>query len=113
MANLWIDFAGWPRFVLPSMQVLLPLMAVVWHLTGKLSRAEFSLKEPEPYFWNGQRITTLVIFLLTGLAWIFGGGIGPRLGIATSFDTVVAVLAVLALVGSRVAGCKHTEAGTE
>lgn len=112
-AKLGIDFVGWLRFGIPSMLVLLPLMALVLHLTCKPARANFALPERKDFQWSGRRITTLVIFLLTGLAWIFGGVLAPRLGIANSFDTVVALLAVLVLVGTRVAGWKEIEAGTE
>lgn len=112
-AKLGIDFVAWLRFGIPSMLVLLPLMAVVLHLTCKPARGDFALPERQAFQWGGRRITTLVIFLLTGTAWIFGGVIAPRLGIANSFDTVVALLAVLALVGTRVAGWKEIEAGTE
>ncbi len=112
-AKLGIDFVGWLRFGIPSMLVLLPLMVVVLHVTCKPARADFALPERRDFDWHGQRITTLVIFLLTGLAWIFGGLLAPRLGIANSFDTVVALLAVLALVSTRVAGWKDIEAGTE
>ena len=112
-AKLGIDFVGWLRFGIPAMLVLLPLMAVVLHLTCKPARADFALPERRDFDWHGRRIITLVIFLLTGLAWIFGGWLAPRLGIANSFDTVVALLAVLALVATRVAGWKDIEAGTE
>ena len=112
-AKLGIDFVGWLRFGIPSMLVLLPLMAVVLHVTCKPARADFALSERRDFDWHGRRVTMLVIFLLTGLAWIFGGLLAPQLGIANSFDTVVALLAVLALVGSRVAGWKDIEAGTE
>lgn len=112
-AKLGIDFVGWLRFGIPAMLVLLPLMAVVLHLTCKPGSGNFALPEKRDFDWHGGRITTLVIFLLTGLAWIFGGWLAPRLGIANSFDTVVALIAVLALVGTRVAGWKDIEAGTE
>jgi sodium-dependent dicarboxylate transporter 2/3/5 len=110
---LGIDFVGWLRFGVPAVLVLLPLMAVVLHLACKPVCTDFALPERRGFDWHGRRITTLVIFLLTGLAWVFGGWIAPRLGIANSFDTVVALLAVLALVGTRVAGWKEIEAGTE
>jgi sodium-dependent dicarboxylate transporter 2/3/5 len=112
-AKLGIDFVGWLRFGIPSMLVLLPLMAVVLHVTCKPARADFALSERRDFEWHGRRVTMLVIFLLTGLAWIFGGLLAPQLGIANSFDTVVALLAVLALVSTRVAGWKDIEAGTE
>jgi sodium-dependent dicarboxylate transporter 2/3/5 len=111
--KLKIDFVGWLRFGIPTMLVLLPLMAVVLHLTCKPAPYDFEMPQRKDFPWNGRRITALVIFLLTGFAWIFGGVLAPRLGIANSFDTVVALLAVLALVGTRVAGWKEIEVGTE
>lgn len=112
-AKLGIDFVGWLRFGIPSVLVLLPLMAVVLHVTCKPACTDFALPEQRDFRWHGRRITTLGIFLLTGLAWVFGGMLAPRLGIASSFDTVVALMAVLALVATRVAGWKDIEAGTE
>jgi sodium-dependent dicarboxylate transporter 2/3/5 len=112
-AKLGIDFIGWLRFGIPTVLVLLPLMVLVLRVSCRPSHADFALPDRQPFDWNHRRVTTLLIFLLTGLAWIFGGMLAPRLGIANSFDTVVALLAVFALVGARVADWKQIEAGTE
>jgi sodium-dependent dicarboxylate transporter 2/3/5 len=112
-AKLGIDFLGWLRFGIPTVLVLLPLMVVVLRVSCRPTGADFALPERQAFDWTSPRITTLVIFVLTGLAWIFGGMLAPRFGIANSFDTVVALLAVLALVVARVAAWKQIEAGTE
>jgi sodium-dependent dicarboxylate transporter 2/3/5 len=112
-AKLGIDFLGWLRFGIPSVLVLLPLMVWVLRVSCRPVAADFELSERQAFKWSSPRVITLVIFGLTGLAWIFGGMLAPRLGIANSFDTVVALLAVLALMVARVASWKQIEAGTE
>jgi sodium-dependent dicarboxylate transporter 2/3/5 len=112
-AKLQIGFVEWLRFGLPSMLLLLPLMVVVLRLSCRPQASAF----PRPKFmlfeWSRSRVVTLVIFASAGLCWIFGGLIAPRLGIANSFDTLVALLVVVALVVTRAVSWKQVEAGTE
>jgi len=112
-AKLGIDFVGWLRFGLPAMLVLLPLMVVTLYLCCKPSKPAMQMPKFNLHSWDTKSVVTLVIFVLTGLCWIFGGLIAPRLGIAHSFDTLVALAAVLALAATRVVTWKQIEAGTE
>jgi sodium-dependent dicarboxylate transporter 2/3/5 len=111
--KLGIDFVGWLRFGVPSMLLLLPLMAVVLHVACKPAAAVFAMPERSSFAWNRQRIATLVIFAMTGFCWIFGSVLAPWLGVTNSFDTLVALLMVMALVVTKVVGWKAIEAGTE
>jgi sodium-dependent dicarboxylate transporter 2/3/5 len=111
--KLGIGFVEWLRFGIPAVLVLMPAMLLVLHVTCTPTRGRFTLPEVADFVWTPRRCGTLAIFLLTGLAWICGGLLGPRLGIAGSFDTVVALLAVLALVACRAATWREIEAGTE
>lgn len=111
--KLGIGFVEWLRFGIPAVLVLMPAMLLVLHVTCAPKSARFSLPEMAEFEWTPQRRGTLVIFLLTGVAWVAGGSLGPWLGVAGSFDTVVALLAVLALVVCRAATWRQIEAGTE
>jgi sodium-dependent dicarboxylate transporter 2/3/5 len=111
--KLGISFTGWLRFGMPAVLVLLPLMALVLKFACKPVRTTFSLPERRRLDWTAGRRITLAIFAATGLCWICGGWLAPRLGIAHSFDTLVALAAVFALVATRVVTWKQIEAGTE
>ena len=112
-AALKIDFFEWLRFGVPSLLVLMPLMVVVLHFSCRPRNISFAPPERSAFGWSGPRIATIVIFILAGLSWIFGGLLGPWLGVANSFDTLVALLAVASLVICRVVGWKEIERGTE
>jgi sodium-dependent dicarboxylate transporter 2/3/5 len=119
-AKLGIGFVEWLRFgvpsmllLLPSMLLLLPLMVVVLRLCCRPQATRFSRPEFKAFGWTGSRVVTLVIFASAGLCWIFGGLIAPRLGIANSFDTLVALVVVVALIVTRAVTWKQVEDGTE
>lgn len=112
-AKLGVGFVEWLRFGVPTVLLLMPVMLLVLHVTCAPTRARFPLPEASDFRWTPRRWVTLGIFALTGLAWISGTWLGPRFGVAGSFDTVVALLAVLALVACRAATWRQIEAGTE
>lgn len=111
--KLGIGFTEWLRFGLPAVFILMPLMALVLRVACRPTPATFVLPEKGCFHWNSGRIVTLAIFAATGLCWIFGGLISPWLGIANSFDTLVALTAVVVLIATRVVTWKQVEAGTE
>ncbi len=111
--QLNIGFQEWLRFGIPSMLVLLPLMVLALRLTCRPVPATFPRPEAIAFEWHGRRIATLVIFGMAGLLWIFGEIIGKHFGIAADTDTLVALLAVVALVISKAAGWRDIERGTE
>jgi solute carrier family 13 (sodium-dependent dicarboxylate transporter), member 2/3/5 len=112
-AKLGIGFVEWLKFGIPSVLVLLPLMVLVLMAIFRPGKARFVMPETEAFSWNNGRRATLCVFAVTGLAWIFGGMLAPQLGITNSFDTFVALLAVLTLVAMRLVGWKEIEHGTE
>jgi sodium-dependent dicarboxylate transporter 2/3/5 len=111
--QLGIGFAEWLRFGLPSVFLLLPLMVLALRLTCRPTAATFPLPEFNIFNWNGTRIATLATFACAGLLWISGEWIGKWLGITGSMDTVIALLAVMALVIFRAVTWKQIEHGTE
>ena len=113
-AQLGIGFVGWLRFGLPSMLLLLPLMVLVLLLVFRPGAAPVTVGADTARFgWNRGRVVTLAIFATAALAWMSGGFLGPMLGLGGAFDTLVALLAVLVIAGTGVAGWKDIEKGTE
>ena len=56
-----------------------------------------SLTEKEDIPWTLHRVITVIIFLLTAMAWIFGTQIGKATGIS-SIDSFIALVAAVAVV---------------
>jgi sodium-dependent dicarboxylate transporter 2/3/5 len=112
-AKLGIDFMGWLKFGIPCVLVLLPLMTLVLMGMFRPGKAQFAIPEIANFTWSRGRVLTMAVFFLTGMAWVSGGALAPMLGVANSFDTVVALLAIVVLVAMRLVGWKEIEHGTE
>lgn len=89
-----MDFAGWLKVGLPLMLILMPLMVLALWLVFRpqLNRRIELPKEDIP--WTPKRILSIVVFVVTALAWIFGGKVKSLLGIDNP-DTWVAVVAAI------------------
>lgn len=112
-AQAGIDFTQWLGFGLPLVLVLMPLMVLVLTLVLR-PRLAGNVELPAGNFaWTRERRLTVAIFLLTGAGWIFSAPLAHWLGIKADFDTLVAVAAVLALVGSGVLRWEEAERGTQ
>jgi sodium-dependent dicarboxylate transporter 2/3/5 len=110
--QLDIGFVEWLRFGLPSMFLLFLLMMLALRLACRPSAATFPLPKFNDFTWNHTKAATIGIFAATGLLWIFGERIGEPLGIRST-DTLIALLAVMALVIFRTVTWKQIERGTE
>lgn len=96
--QLGLDFAAWMHYGLPIMLVLLPMMLIALFVMLKPNlRERVGLTEQESIPWTLHRVITVLIFLTTALAWIFGKQIGTALDIK-SIDSVIAVAAAVAVV---------------
>ena len=86
---LGLDFRGWMNYGLPMMLALMPLVLFSMYV---LLRPDFSRKvdigNSEPIPWNLPRLLTLLVFIVTAIAWILGAQIKATFGI-DSPDTVV------------------------
>ena len=111
--QLGIGFVEWLRFGIPSMLLLLPLMVLALRVTCRPVATVMQLPEAERFVMTPKRLATVVIFACAGLLWISGEMIGKWVGIASGTDTIVALLAVLALVICRAVTWKQIERGTE
>lgn len=113
-AALGIGFVEWLGFGLPAMGLLLPLMVVCMLAVFRPGVARVDvIAGTDGFEWDRGRLVALGIFVVTAAAWMSGGFLAPRLGLGSSYDTLVALIAVLAVSATRVASWKEIERGTE
>lgn len=107
-----IDFAGWLGIGIPLMLVLVPLMwALLWLLLRPTLHRRVRI-EMQTVPWNRPRRLTLLVFALTALGWVFGGAPLRAIGIQSP-DSVVAVLAAIAVVGLGLASWEQVRQHTD
>jgi sodium-dependent dicarboxylate transporter 2/3/5 len=111
-AQLGISFSGWMRFGVPAAILLLGAMSLILYILLRPSGFLPGPLDEAGLVFNRARVATLGIFACTSLCWIFSAEIGPLLGIGGSLDTLIALMAILALVFFRVVGWKEIEKGT-
>lgn len=102
-AQAGIGFAEWMRFGVPLVLLLLPLMAGVLMLLlrPKLGGRGAPPVAPSPSApWTGSQRVTIIVFCGAAAGWIGAAPLGRALGIAADIDSVVALAAIVALVGS-------------
>lgn len=112
-AHLKIDFTQWLRIGLPAVMILLPLLFILLRLLinpGEIPRLAI---QKESFKFNNKRILTLAIFLLTICAWLSSSHIAAFFGISKSFDTIIAVSAVLTLSACRLVSWKDIDRATD
>jgi len=112
-AQLGINFVDWMKFGVPAALVLMPLLVIVLKRVCRPEMLRISPPEEVEFHFNRQRVLTLAIFGLTAACWIFSGHLARYLGVTGSFDTWVVLVAVLALVATRVVGWKQIDKGTD
>ncbi len=93
-----LDFAGWMGYGLPMMLVLLPMMLIALFVVLKPNFSQrINLAETEDIPWTLHRVITVIVFVLTAAAWIFGTQIAKATGI-NSIDSFIALTAAVAVV---------------
>lgn len=112
-SKLGIGFTDWLKFGVPAVLILMPVLVVV--LKWMCRPEKIRLPDlPTLYFeFDRQRILTLAIFLLTAACWILSEPLAKLLGVNAAFDTLVALVAVLALVATGVVRWKEIDRGTD
>jgi sodium-dependent dicarboxylate transporter 2/3/5 len=112
-AQAGIDFAGWLRIGLPMVALLWPLMVVVlWLLLRPRLGGRFEVVH-EPLVWTRERRLTVLIFALAATGWVAGAPLGRWLGVGGDIDGLVAIAAIVALVGTGALGWPDIERRTE
>ncbi|QDK98947.1 DASS family sodium-coupled anion symporter [Acinetobacter tandoii] len=109
---LGYDFADWMKVGLPMMLLILPAMLISLYLVlrPKLNhRVEF---KTEVIAWNRDRILTMLLFIVTALAWIFGKSLSDKFGISQP-DTWIAIAAACMVVILGIATWKDITNNTD
>ncbi len=112
-AQLKISFTEWLAIGIPCVIVLLPVLFIFLRILarpGNIPRLEV---QTEPFSFSKKRILTLAIFLLAVCSWLFSGHLAQFFGISKSFDTIVAVTAVLVLAACRLVEWKDIDRATD
>lgn len=106
-AALGLSFSQWMSIGLPVSLVLLPIMWGLLYLILKPNVKEL-VQETAPLQleWTGTRLLTVAIFILTALLWMLGSEIKPLISIEKSYDSWVAVCAIVLL---HITGCLKFE----
>lgn len=119
-SQLGIGFAEWLYYGLPMVAILLPAMLAVLYFNFRPKFSSSFEYHAEPIPLNRKRLLTLGIFIVIALCWVFGeqvnGIISPLFGLAKpigNFDSIVAMIAALALCTSRVTTWHQLQEGTE
>lgn len=108
-----LDFAGWMKYGLPMMLVLLPMMLIALYVVLKPNFGErVNLTEKEDIPWTLHRVITVIVFVATAIAWIFGAQIAKATGIA-SIDSFIALTAAVAVVVLGVVSWREVARNTD
>lgn len=109
---LELDFAGWMKFGLPMMMVMLPLLLGAMYLFLKPNLNQKVDMIHEEISWTLPRVMTLIVFLITALSWIFGTQLSKMFGFSSP-DSVVALVAAVAVLALGLVNWKQVSDNTD
>lgn len=112
-AQTGLNFIGWMKLAAPLTVILLPLAIGILYLALRPNLKHRFSVEHEPFVLTSARIRTLCIFLFTVLCWIFSGPLNAFLGGLSSFDSLVAITAIILLAFFGVVEWKQIEKTTD
>lgn len=106
------DFASWMKVGFPLMLMIMPVMLITLYF---VCRPKLNVKvsiDIEQIPWNAPRIATMVVFIITALAWIFSKQLTKLTGIAFS-DALIALSATAVIVILKLASWDQIAKGTD
>lgn len=112
-AQLKISFTEWLAIGIPCVLILLPTLFVLLRILacpGKVPHFEVA---SDSFSFSPKRILTLSIFSLAVCGWLFSGQLSAFFGISKSFDTLVALSAVLVLAALRLVRWRDIDRATD
>jgi sodium-dependent dicarboxylate transporter 2/3/5 len=112
-AKLGIGFVDWLKFGVPAVLILMPLLVVVLKRACRPEKVTLPALAKLDFKFTRIRLLALGIFLLTAVCWVLSEPLAKLFGVKASFDTLVALVAVLALVATRVVKWAEIDKGTD
>lgn len=112
-AHLKMNFTEWLHIGLPVVLILLPTLFILLRLLSRTGEIPTFAIEKESFQMNRKRLLTMVIFLITVCGWVFSKDLAALFGISKSFDSVVAVTAVVALASCQLVTWKDIDRTTD
>ncbi len=112
-AKLGIGFTDWMKFGVPAVLILLPLMVIILKLMCRPENIVIPRSAREDFVFTRPRKLALAIFLVTAACWIGSSPLAKLLGVGGSFDTLIAMAAVILLATTGVVRWKEIEKGTD
>lgn len=110
--ELGLDFAGWMRFGLPMMLVMLPLLLGAMYLVLRPNLNQRIVIKSTHIPWTFTRVLTMVIFALTAVSWIFGKPLGQMFGFKSP-DSVIALTAAVVVLVTGLVSWKQVSDNTD
>ncbi|MGC9422259.1 MULTISPECIES: SLC13 family permease [unclassified Vibrio] len=108
-AQVGLSFSEWMKFGVPITIIMLPIAMLLLYLLLKPNLSgQFELNH-DVVDWDKGKVVTLAIFALTVALWIFSKPINAMLGGFKSFDTIIALGAIVLVSIARVVHWKDIE----
>ncbi|MCG3720977.1 DASS family sodium-coupled anion symporter [Vibrio cincinnatiensis] len=108
-AQVGLSFSEWMKFGIPTTIIMLPIAVILLYLLLKPNLSgQFELNH-EVVDWDKGKVVTLAIFALTVALWIFSKPVNAMLGGFKSFDTIIALGAIILVSVARVVHWKDIE----
>src|SRR5699024_7809196 len=108
-----IAFLDWTIRALPLTLLLLPSAILLLYFLLKPRLGQAIAVTEEKIEWNEKKKVTLLIFGATVFFWMFSKPINTMLGGIVSFDSLVAVMAIIALAVGRAVEWQDVEEGAD
>ncbi|ELE8117714.1 DASS family sodium-coupled anion symporter [Vibrio fluvialis] len=108
-AEVGLSFTDWMKFGLPTTIIMLPMAILVLYLVLKPDLSGHFELNHQPVLWDKGKVVTLAIFGLTVFLWIFSKPVNAMLGGFKSFDTIIALGAIVMVSFARVVHWKDIE----
>jgi sodium-dependent dicarboxylate transporter 2/3/5 len=108
-----LDFVAWMSVGAPLVLVLLPAMVLTLWLCIRPQLPTTLVPPPEGKPWGQQTWWVLLIFLGVVSLWLMSKPVSQWLGISKGFDSIVAISAIILLLGSGLLNWKEFEKATD
>lgn len=112
-ANLNISFAEWLAIGIPAVVILLPVLFILLRLLANPGKIPYFNVETRAFEFHFPQYLTLGIFLLAIGGWLFSAPLSAWFGIDKSFDTLVAIGALLLLATCRLVDWNEIDRTTD